>query len=410
MKTLISARTILAATAVLLLVMAPTGCKKEVKLVDINGIEKVILLVNDIKTGEPVADATVQILEYQLTTDAEGKVLFEMPAENAPADIRLVVRKNGYSSAGHNLRLEYLQNYRTLTMYLKPVESHDFISSAGGSVKDEGNNQVIIPNGALASAAEIFVHVQPYTSLPVSPGFFPVISFEIQSSGAELKKPVEVRLAIADGDEFEPGQEVPLWYFDDETLEWIDSGKKLSAGPDGSYLTAKVDQMKTYAAGKWYDWELITTNLVVNEISRSTIISTRICRYLYWKDHPTDTDLGKGNNKFVDGCSTGTFMGGHSDHVYDVALSPVPPTIGKVPGLQSILNAAANMVKNQLNTLLPAPGNNYRLKIGYHICLDQCYCREVAVDQYRNLISYATLPILRIQVNGTWYEVPFLKA
>lgn len=414
MKTTKTLRILSAALVALMIVFAPMSCKKEVKTVDMQGVEKVIVLVTDIKTGEPVANASVKVLEYQLVTDAEGKVLFELPSNEIRGDINLVVRKNGYASAGHSLAYAYLKENRNLTMYMKPVETVQLVSPAGGTITDQDNNEVIIPDGALDAGAQVFMDVQPFTSLPGTGELFPVMSMELQSAGAELKKPVEIRFAAPKGSEFEQGLEVPLLYFDEAEMTWKDSGQKLTAGPKGTYLTATITKMRTYAAGKWQDWQLITyLPLKVTEVSRNTIYSSKVCRYLYgWRDGP-DHDMGKGNDKFSGECTSGSLMGGHADHGHNITLSPLPPAVAKLPGITAVVNAAIKAVQDELYTLVPPPPGaetNYRLKIGYQVCLEVCWCRKLDLDQFRNQVSYTALPVFRIKVGGTTYDIPFLTA
>jgi hypothetical protein len=386
-------KSILLATLAIIFLFAPLSCRKDVEPVIITYPFKAVVVVYDVESSNPIENATVRVFNHLITTDEEGKVLFELPFGDDDDLVNILAEKSGYGSGGVSLKYGFIRQERNFSIYLEKIPNQKQIGNEGGIITDKNHNQIVFPPGALNSSSEVFFKYEYFTSVPTNTEFFPIVSIEIQTSGQEISQPVEIRLAITEADSFALEDEIPLWYYDKIAEDWIDTGKKFTVHSSMEYLTTNIDHLSVFGAGGWFDWELIHEGTHTQEISRSQVFSTKIC-------HRGETGQT---------CTSGVFRDGNADVVYNIALPPLIPIV-RIPGVNWIINAATNMLIRLLGRLIPFPGRDYQLVQGYYACVGPCACKTIAIDKVRKKGAFSTMPILRIKIFGRWYNLTFGSA
>lgn len=195
--------------------------------------------------GAPIADAVVTDGTNEARTDSEGRFAILAPLGVPVIDLR--ARADGWSS-GH-VRLP--RDARSAEFHLLAMESATVDARSGGVVESDDGLTVSFPEGAFVrpDGSEVVGPVQVSWTLlnkahqiAAAPGGmratttglddFPLESFgmaevTIQQNGEDLELAVDAELSfpLADSAEFDDGDTVPLWTFDEDGGVWVQEGE-----------------------------------------------------------------------------------------------------------------------------------------------------------------------------------------
>ncbi|GEM_PF-1630799 len=234
-----------ACAAALLVSIAGCAPDEEVPLTDVSNATAGISGVLVGPQAVPIAGSVVQVGDQETTTNAAGEFSLIGLAEGVPLD--LYARSDAWSTAHHRIELGAAEK-RFLRLTALPVVTSTLASAqAGGEIETEDGLRLDFAPGALvfadgtAAVGELTVRstlLRTPASTAVAPGgMMAVVEESPQAFPLESFGMVEVRLSV-DGREvqptedvvidlplsltgdFEHGEEVPLWSFDEETGVW----------------------------------------------------------------------------------------------------------------------------------------------------------------------------------------------
>lgn len=214
--------------------------------------------------GDAVGGATVLVSGQTATTDANGRFTLDVPSTGAPLDV--LVRSVDYS-VGHT-RLDPGARVAHVTVLPLQREQVDIsggalfeaadgvaIDFAPGSVVDADGNPVSGPitvawsllnsRESIAAAPGLMKAQQGSSEIELES--FGMVDVQLSQNGRPLNlgSPVTLSWPLADTADFEDGETVPLWHFDEDAGLWTREGDGLVA--DGTF-TAEVPHFSWWNA------------------------------------------------------------------------------------------------------------------------------------------------------------------
>lgn len=207
--------------------------------------------------GNPIGYASVELLNtaHRMYSDPTGLFVFELVENGIYV---LSVKKESYANYALEIEVGSVKPL-TINVVLKALELAGTVDAEiGGKVEDNEGNSINIPPNSLIDengnpvTGQVDVYITPLDlsnpkQLSAFPGGFQGISaskqgervmiesfaladFKVMKNGKELNvnpakaDMLELVLALPDDTPLITGQNVPLWYFDEEQGLWIENG------------------------------------------------------------------------------------------------------------------------------------------------------------------------------------------
>ena len=247
---------------IITLLMLMSSCRKDVDDVEviITKPSPTVFIKTSIRgkvideSGNPLANATVKVMEVQTLTDAEGKFLLKEVEVNKSGNIVKVQLEGYFEGAAHSNFSAEGSSYVQVKM-MKKNNPSSFENAAGATIQTAGGMElsiapgaVIYPNGAVYNGA-----VNAYTRWirPDDPSLGDIMPGALQARDEDgnllalvtygmaaiaLETPggeplelnpnsqSELRMPIPPDLLSNAPEEIPLWYFDMEEEQWLNKG------------------------------------------------------------------------------------------------------------------------------------------------------------------------------------------
>ncbi|MBU6429448.1 MAG: hypothetical protein KGR26_10585, partial [Cyanobacteria bacterium REEB65] len=199
----------------------------------------------DYASGAPIAGIQVTSSSgATATTNDLGKFFME----TLPGTQSVHLASATYTSADRtaaplpdetvDIATAYLTKLDTKSTYIQPA--------AGGTVVNSAQNaELIVPPGAIASAASVSITLQDSCSLPglLPAGAVPVSFADMQPSGLQFSQFATLRLPNRKN--YPPGTPVPCSYWDVKNQVWAGVGGG-AVTSDGKYLEIPINHFSSY--------------------------------------------------------------------------------------------------------------------------------------------------------------------
>ncbi len=217
------------------------------------------MVVNE-ETGEGIASAEVEMLNNTETTDATGKFTLIVPEELIPDTAFVITSK----ATGFVSGMTYA-NKQTLSalpfISLIPTREPVSIGPEGGNViipevteslNPNDHIQLIIPENALAETEDISVTPLQGNDVPgrspmASLGLLNMATVNLEPSGLELAQDGQLEFPLPF--QTDPGEVIPLLLFNNQTMQWEDTGDSAIVEQSGTKATANISHFSTYSIG-----------------------------------------------------------------------------------------------------------------------------------------------------------------
>jgi len=235
--------------------------------------------INDTNTN-PIAYATVELVNTSFKVYSEQTGLYII--KNVPKGTYVLsVKKEGYAPYSVEVIVGDILPVTVNVILVKQIKIQDVPNIENGAtvVDPEGNGIKIPPNSVfdevgnpVVGPVEVYItpldFSQPNDILAFPGGFqgvsaskqgervdlesFALADFTIKKDGKEVlldtsakaDNPGEITLDLPDDSPLNAGEEVPLWYFDEEKGVWIESGKGTVYNDGGNkYYKAPVQHL-----------------------------------------------------------------------------------------------------------------------------------------------------------------------
>ncbi|MGC8739551.1 MAG: astroprincin family protein [Candidatus Hydrogenedens sp.] len=235
--------------------------------------------INDTNTN-PIAYATVELVNTSFKVYSEQTGLYII--ENVPKGTYVLsVTKEGYAPYSVEVEVGNILPVTVNVILVKQIKIQEVPNiENGATVKDpQGNGIEIPPNSVFDELGNLVVgpvdvyitpldFSQPNDILAFPGGFqgvstskqgervdlesFALADFTIKQNGkkvlldtsAKADNPSEITLDLPDDSPLNAGEEVPLWYFDEEKGVWVESGKGTVYNDGGNkYYKASVQHL-----------------------------------------------------------------------------------------------------------------------------------------------------------------------
>ncbi len=217
------------------------------------------MVVNE-ETGEGIASAEVEMLNNTETTDVTGKFTLIVPEELIPDTSFVITTK----ATGFVSGMTYA-NKQTLSalpfISLIPTREPVSIGPEGGNViipevteslNPNDHIQLIIPQNALTETEDISVTPLQGNDVPgrspmASLGLLNMATVNLEPSGLELAQDGQLEFPLPF--QSDQGEVIPLLLFNDQTMQWEDTGDSAVVDQSGTKATANISHFSTYSIG-----------------------------------------------------------------------------------------------------------------------------------------------------------------
>lgn len=217
------------------------------------------MVVNE-ETDEGIASAEVEMLNFSTNTDITGKFSLLIPEEVIPDTSFMITTKASGFVNGMNYA-----NKQTLSalpfISLIPTREPVSIGPEGGNViipevteslNPDDHIQLIIPENALTETEDISVtplqgNYVPGRSSMQSLGLLNMATVNLEPSGLHLEKDAQLEFPLPF--QSDQGEVIPLLLFNNQTMQWEDTGDSAVVDQSGTKATAEISHFSTYSIG-----------------------------------------------------------------------------------------------------------------------------------------------------------------